>query len=108
MGADEESGWRASVDAEEWRRQGHGAGCARFIEEARAIDADHGPRLAVRSGLRKNLAAVLQKSGSARRCVCQGVVQANAPRHGTCLPLPWAAGAEGAPVVARPGSRSGS
>ena len=28
LGTDQEPGWRASVDAEKWRRQRHGAGCA--------------------------------------------------------------------------------
>ena len=62
MGADQEPGRRASVDAEEWRRRRHGAGCARPVEASRAVHADHRPRLAVRPGLRKDLAALLRAS----------------------------------------------
>ena len=35
-----------AVDAQGWRRGGHRAGCARSVEEARADDADDGPRAA--------------------------------------------------------------
>ena len=42
---------------------------------------------AVRPGLRKNLAALHGKSGSVRRRVRPGVVQADAPRHGSARAL---------------------
>ena len=45
--------------AEGWRRRRYGAGCARPVEASCAIHADHGPRPAVRPGLRKDFAALL-------------------------------------------------
>jgi catalase-peroxidase len=45
MGTDEEPGRCAPVEAEEWRRRRHRAGCARPVQASRAIHADHGPRL---------------------------------------------------------------
>ena len=62
MGTDQEPGRRASVDTEEWRWRRYGAGCARSVEASRPIHADHGPRLAVRPGLRKDFAALLRAS----------------------------------------------
>ena len=78
------------------------------VKAARAIDADHGPRLALRPSLRKDFAALLRASGSVRRRVCQGMVQADAPRHGTDPALSWPAGSEGDADLARPCSRRGS
>ena len=72
------------------------------------IHADHGPRLAVRPCLRKDFTALLRASGSVRRRVCQGVVQADAPRHGADLAVPWPARSEGDAAVAGPCSRRGS
>ena len=43
-----------------------------------------------------------------RRCVRQGVVQADAPRHGASLAVPWPAGSGGGAAVAGPRSRCGS
>ena len=56
----DESGRREAVEAEERRRRGHRSGRARPVEEDRAVDADHGPRAAVRSGLREDLAPLLR------------------------------------------------
>src|ERR1700728_2349652 len=56
MGTDEESRGRTSVDAEEWRWRRNGSGSAGSVEAALALDADHGPFAAVRSGVRENLA----------------------------------------------------
>ena len=53
MGADQEPGRRASVEAEEWRGRRHGAGCARPVEASRALDADHRPRAALRPAYEK-------------------------------------------------------
>ena len=39
---------------------------------------------------------------------CQGLVQADAPRHGACFAVSWPAGSQGAADLARPRSRSGS
>ncbi len=95
MGTDQESGRCASVDAEKWRRQRHGAGCARSLKASLALHADHGPLLAARSGLRKDFTALLRASGPVRRRVCAGVVQADPPRHGADRALPRPAGSEG-------------
>ena len=57
MGADEEPGRRQAMDGE--RRASRRARRARQVEETRADNADHRPRAAVRSGVRKNLAALL-------------------------------------------------
>src|ERR1700683_4986682 len=107
MGTDEESGGRASVDTERWRGQWHGAGCARSGKASCAIDADHGPCVAIRSGLRKDFAALLRASGTVRGCVCAGVVQADAPRYGADSALSWAARSEGAADLARSDSGRG-
>ena len=104
MGTDEEPGRCESVDAEGRRRRRHDSGCPRPVEASRANDADHGPLAAVRSGLREDLAALLREPGGVRRRVRQGVVQADAPRHGADLAVPGPAGSGGAAVVAGPGS----
>src|ERR1039458_2623862 len=108
MGTDEESGRGASVETEKWRWRRYGAGSARSVEASCAIHADHGPLLALRPCLRKDLTALLRASGSVRRRVCAGVVQADAPRHGADLAVPWPARSERASAVARPCSRRGS
>ena len=72
-----------AVDSEECRGPGHGAGCARPVEAARAHDADDGPRAADRSGLRADREALPREPGRAGGRVRQGLVQAAAPRHGT-------------------------
>ncbi len=60
---------------------------------------------AVRPGLRKDLEAVLRESGSARRRVCPGVVQADAPRHGSDRALSRPARSEGGAALAGPDPR---
>ena len=87
MGTDEEPGRRASMEAEEWRRRRHRAGCPRSVEASRAGHADHGPRAAVGPGLREDFAALPRESRSVRRRVRPGVVQADAPRHGPARAL---------------------
>src|SRR5271157_2803971 len=91
MGTDQEPGGCASVATKEWRRRRYGAGCARSIQASRAHHADHRPRVAVRPCLRKDFKALLRESAGARGRVRQGVVQADPPRHGAYLPLPWPA-----------------
>ncbi len=66
MGTDEESGRRASVDAQAWHGRRHGAGRPRPDQASRARHADHGPFPALRPGLRKDLAALHGKSGPVR------------------------------------------
>ncbi len=108
MGTDEEPGRCASVDAEEWRRRRHRAACARPVEADRAFHADHRPRPAVRPGLRKDLAALPGESGSVRRRVRPGVVQADAPRHGPARALSRPGGSRGRTHLAGPHSRGES
>ena len=75
MGTDQEPGRCASVDTEEWRRQRYGAGCARSVKASCAIHADHGPRPAVRPGLRKDFTALLRASAISS--------QTRSPRRGS-------------------------
>ena len=82
MGADQEPGRRASVDAEGRRRRRHRPRRARSVEAARADDADHRPRAAHRSGLREDLAALPREPGPVRRRLRPRLVQADPPRHG--------------------------
>ena len=64
--------------------------------------------LRLRPGLRKDLAALLRASGSVRRRVCPGVVQADAPRHGPDRALSRPARSEGTAAVAGPDPRGES
>src|SRR6202166_840345 len=102
MGTHQEPGRCASVEPEAWRRRRYGAGCARAVKASRSIHADHRPRLAVRPCLRKDFKTLLRASGSIRRRVCPGVVQADAPRHGPDRALSRPARSEGAAAVADP------
>ena len=90
VGADDESGWREAVEAEERRRRRHGPERPRRVEEDRAGNADDRPRAAVRSGLREDLAAFPREPAGVRGRLREGVVQADAPRHGPHLALPRA------------------
>ena len=101
----DESGRREAVEAEERRRRRHRSGRARPVEEDRAGDADDRPRAAVRSGLREDLAPLPREPAGVRRRVREGVVQADAPRHGADRALPRPAGSQGAAAVAGPGAR---
>ena len=108
MGADEEPGRCAPVEAEGRRGRGYCAGCPRPVEASRAGHADHRPRVAVRPCLRKDFAALPRESGSVRGRIRPGVVQADAPRYGPAVALSWPARSQGAAAVAGPHSRSGS
>ena len=90
VGADEESGRCEAVEAEERRWRRHDSGRARSVEASRADDADHGPRAAVRSGLREDLAALPREPAGVRGRLREGVVQADAPRHGAASRGTWA------------------
>ena len=101
---------KSPAGAHQWKPKGgagagYGARCARPVEASRALHADHRPRPAVRPGLREDLKALLRESGSVRRRVCPGVVQAHAPRHGPDRALSRPARSEGAAAVARPDPR---
>ena len=91
---------KSPAGAHQWTpKNGAGAGTVPDahdpVKASRAIHADHRPRLAVRSCLRKDFAALLRASGSVRRRVCPGVVQADAPRHGPDRALSRPARSEG-------------
>ena len=108
MGADQEPGRRASVEAEERRGRRHGAGRARPVEA-------HAPTMlttdlvaAVRPGLREDLAALPREPGSVRRRLRPGVVQADAPRHGPARALPRPGGPDGGADLAGPDPRGRS
>src|SRR5580700_1025685 len=105
MGTDEKPRRCASVDTNKWRRQRYSAGCARSVETSRALYADYGFVFEIRPGLRKDFAALLRASGSVRGRVCAGVVQADAPRHGSDRALPWSARSEGDPEIGRASCR---
>ena len=83
VGADEEPGRCAPVDAEGRRGRRHGAACPRPVEAHRARHADHGPLAALRPGLREDLAALHGESGPVRGRLRPRLVQADAPRHGS-------------------------
>ncbi len=61
---------------------GHRAGCSRSVEAARPDDAHDGPLAEDGPDLRADLAALPREPGGVRRRLRQGVVQADAPRHG--------------------------
>ena len=105
VGADHESGRREAVEAEERRRCRHRSARPRPVEEDRAVDADDGPRAPVRSGLREDLAPLPRQPAGVRRRLREGVVQADAPRHGADHALPRPGGSQGAADLAGPGAR---
>ncbi len=87
---------------------GHGSGRPRHVEEDRAVDADDGPLAAGRSGLREDLAPLQGQPAGVCGRVREGVVQADAPRHGPHLALPRPGGSQGTADLAGPGSRGRS
>jgi catalase/peroxidase HPI len=88
----------------EWRRRRCDTGRARSVKASRTRHADHRPLVARRSCIRKDFTAVLRASGPARGCICAGVVQVDAPRHGPDRALSRTAGAQREPAVAGPDS----
>src|SRR6516165_7218974 len=101
MGADEEPGRRLAVEGERSRR--NDSGPVRSIEAAGPDHADHGFVAAGRSGLRKDLAALLRASGRVRRRLCPRLVQTDAPRYGPEGTLPRPARPARGTDLARPG-----
>src|SRR3954467_14114859 len=106
MGTDKEPGRCESVDAEKWRRQWSGSGCARSFKEARSVHADDGSSAALRPCLRKNLAPIFREPRPICRCIRACMVQTDTPRHGPSRPLPRPTRSEGRAAVA--GSYSSS
>ena len=102
VGPDQEPGRRVAVDTDRPGGAGRRAGSARPVEAARAGHAHDGPRTAHGPGLRADLAALPRAPGGVRRRVREGVVQADAPRHGADHPLPRPAGAVRAADLAGP------
>ena len=98
---------KSPAGAHQWTPKG-GAGaktvprCSRLVEAYRAFHVDHGPLAALRSGLRKDLEALLRESGSVRRRLCPRVVQADAPRHGSSRTLSRPGGSCRRAHLARP------
>src|SRR5438270_11139243 len=88
MGVDDESRRCETVDAEESRGARHGSGSARPQEAPRTNDVNNGFGAKARSDLRADCEALSRSSGPTSRCVCQGMVQASAPRHGSAHALP--------------------
>ena len=80
----------------------HDPGPLRSVEEASADHAGHGPLAAARPCLREDFPPLLRASGSVRGRVRAGVVQADAPRHGSGRPLSGPAGPEGDAALAGP------
>ena len=85
VGADEEPGRRLPVDAEGRGGPGDRARRPRPVEAARPDDVHHRPRAADRPDLRADLPALPREPGRVRRRLRQGLVQADAPRHGARL-----------------------
>ncbi len=92
------------VAAEGRQGQRHHPGRPRSIQKTRPDDVHDGPRPADGSDLRADLAAVPQEPGRVRRRLRQGLVQADASRHGARLAAARPA-RPAAAVVARPRAR---
>src|SRR5579862_2931425 len=107
MGAHEGSRRRPPMEAEGRIRGGYCAGCPRSVEEARPNDVHDGPGAEAGPDLREDLKAFPRESPGTRGRIRQGMVQADAPRHGTPIPVPWPARSQGDTAVAGPGSRGG-
>ena len=108
MGADEEPGRCAPVAAEGWRGRRNGAARPRPVQAHRARHADHGPRAALRPGLREDLEALPREPGRVRGRLRPCVVQADAPRHGPsrAVSRPGGAGRGASLAGPHPGGRS--
>ena len=105
MGADQEPRRCASVDAEGHRGQGSRSRRPRPVEEASPDDGHDGPRADRGSGLQGDLEAFLREPGRVRRRLRPGMVQAAAPRHGTCLAVSRPVGSRRDAALAGPGPR---
>src|SRR6266481_266210 len=104
MGTHEESRRCPTMDAQERICSGRRAGCPRSVEEARPDDVHDGPRTEGGPELRGDFEAFPREPAGIRRRVRQGLVQADAPRHGTYFAVPWPADSRGAATVAGPRS----
>src|SRR6476646_1415569 len=102
MGINKEPGWRASMGGERSHR--HRAGRTRSNEKASADDVDHRSLTADRPVVRTNLAPLYEPPEPFACCVCSGVVQTHAPRHGTAGALSRAGSSCGRSHLAGPNS----
>ena len=102
VGALDEPGRRQAVGPHRPGGAERRAGPPRPLEAARPGDAHDRPRTAHGPGLRAHLAALPREPAGARRRLREGVVQADAPRHGAAQPLPRSAGAVRAAALAGP------
>ncbi len=98
---------KSPAGAQQWMPTDRAAASA--VPDAHDPSKRHAPMmlttdlaLRLRPDLRADLAALPREPGGVRRRVRQGVVQADAPRHGADLPVPRPAGSRGAAVVAGP------
>ena len=91
-----------AVDSHGCVYSGHRAGCSRSVEEARPHDVHDGPRTKDGPDLCADLEALPREPGGVCRRLRQGVVQADAPRHGAPHSMSRPVGSCGAAVVARP------
>ena len=105
VGADEEPRRRVAVDAEGRGGPGDRARRPRSVEAARPDDVHHGHGAEDGPDLRADLAALPREPAGVRRRLREGLVQADAPRHGPHLALPRPAGSRRAAALAGPGSR---
>ena len=83
-------------------RGGHRSGCPRSVEAARPDHVHDGPRAEGGPDLCADLEALPRASAGVRRRVRQGLVQADAPRHGASLAVSWPARSRGAAALAGP------
>ena len=104
---------KSPAGAHQWKPKGDaGAGTVPDAHDPskshRAHHAHHRSLAAVRPDLREDFPPLPRASGGVRGRLLQGLVQADAPRHGADLAVSWPAGSQGAADVAGPGSRGGS
>ena len=104
VGADEEPRRRDPVDSRGRSRSEPRAGCARSVEAACADHVHDGPVAEVRPELPEDREALPGEPGGIRARLRQGVVQADAPRHGPARTLSRRGGSRRRAALA--GSRS--
>ena len=104
---------KSPAGAHQWKpKNGAAAGT---VPDAHDPKKRHAPimfttDLSLQSGpdLREDFPALPRESAGVRGCLRQGLVQADASRHGAGLALSWPARSQGAAAVAGSRSRSGS
>src|ERR1035441_9413099 len=102
MGTHQEPCRCSAMDAEKWSRSGYRARCTRPQKEARSHHVYDGPLAESGPELREDFEALSRESSGVRRRICQGLVQADASRHGASLAVSWPACSRGATDLAGP------